>query len=59
MMKAVSTQDTLSPEISLPVRMCQGETVVVRSSSSVCRSRSLVTLPAEKTGPTSTLNSTM
>jgi hypothetical protein len=32
--------------------------MVVSSSSSVSRSRSLVMLPAENTGPTSMLNST-
>src|SRR3954464_15190879 len=54
---AVSTVETRSPESNLPQSICQGVTSVTSSKSSVCRSRSLVTLPAENTGPTSTLNS--
>ena len=41
---------------SLAERICQGDKVVVKRSSSVRRSRSLVMLPAAKTGPTSMLN---
>ena len=39
-----------------PQMICQGESVVTSSNSRLSRSRSLVTLPAENTGPTSTLN---
>src|SRR5436190_19922117 len=53
---AVSTLETRSPENSLPHSICHGVTSVTSSRSSVCRSRSLVTLPAENTGPTSILN---
>ena len=47
----VSTVETRSPESNLPQRICQGVIVVVNNKSKVSRSRSLVTLPAEKTGP--------
>src|SRR5262245_33412501 len=52
----VNTLDTRSPDSNLPHSICQGVTSVLSNRSSVCRSRSLVTLPAENTGPTSILN---
>ena len=58
MMKAVNTDETRSAERIFPVKMFHGETAVVSSNSSVPRSRSLVIVPAENTGPTSTLNRT-
>src|SRR4029078_9801809 len=53
--KQVSTLDTRRPDSSLPHSICHGVMSVVSNRSSVDRSRSLVTLPAEKTGPTSKL----
>ena len=53
----VNTVDTRKPATSLPHKICQGEMVVVNISSNVSRSRSPVTRSAEKTGPTSMLNS--
>ena len=47
---AVRTAETRYPEISFPQRICQEEMVVVRSKSSVWRSRSPVMAPAVKTG---------
>ena len=46
----VSTLDTRRPESSLPHSICHGVMSVVSSRSSVDRSRSLVTLAAEKHG---------
>ena len=46
----VKTLETLRPATSFPHKICQGVIVVVKRRSSVCRSRSLVILPAEKTG---------
>ena len=48
--KDVNTNDTLYPAISLPHMISHDEIVVVSNRSNVCRSRSLVMLPAVKTG---------
>ena len=54
---SVSTVETRQAASNLPERICRGVNNVVSSRSNVWRSRSLVTAPAEKTGPTSRLNS--
>ena len=52
------TLETLRPDTSFPHSNCHGVMTVVSNRSRVCRSRSLVTLPAEKTGPIKILNKT-
>ena len=54
--KHESTLETRRLDSNLPHRICHGVITVVSSKSKVCLSRSLVTLPAEKTGPIRMLN---
>ena len=51
----MNTVETRSAARSLAKTIVPGRKSVVRSRLSVCRSRSLVMLPAENTGPTSRL----